>query len=170
MLRKKASRARVNLRTAFRLSLVTALTLSALMLAVAEMSGWTARASNPTSGSLTPTSAPVAWTGTAAAGGSTGDVAVGLVSSESTCVEGVSCDTFTLNVGGTPADWAAARKLVHIHLGWTIQAQDFDLYVHKGDVNGPVVADSGNGATNGILGSEDAEFDPSNPAIGTGVF
>jgi len=59
---------------------------------------------------------------------------------------------------------------VHVHLGWTIPTQDFDLYIHRGDLNGPVVANSGNGATNGILTSEDAELDPSSPSIGTGTF
>ena len=52
-------------------------------------------AANPTSGTITPGSTRVEWDGTAAGGVSNG---------EDTCVEGVSCDTFTLTVNGTPAD------------------------------------------------------------------
>src|ERR1700741_2440610 len=130
-----------------------------------------AQASNPASGTLTTSSAPITWQGTAVAGGATGDLgATGLFTSEDTCIEGISCDSFTLTVAGTPGDWANAKKLVHVHLGWTIPAQDFDLYIHKGDVNGPIVANSGHGVTDGVLGSEDADFDPSKAAIGTGTF
>src|SRR5207249_4151722 len=89
---------------------------------------------------------------------------------EDLCEEGVTCDTFILTLGGTPQDWTSAGKLVHVHLGWTLPTQDFDLYIHKGDLSGPVVANSGNGATNGILTSEDADLDPASPSIGTGVF
>ena len=128
-------------------------------------------ASNPTSGTLTTTSSPITWQGTAIGGGATGDLGLtGLFTSEDTCVEGVSCDSFTLNIAGTPSDWANAKKIVHVHLGWTIPAQDFDMYIHKGSLDGPVVADSGHGVTDGILGSEDADLDPSKAAIGTGTF
>ena len=85
-------------------------------------------------------------------------------------MEGVTCDTYTLTIEGTPQDWINANKLVHVHLGWTVNAQDFDVYIHKGDLNGPVVANSGNGITNGILGREDADLDPARPSVGTGTF
>src|SRR5712671_2692590 len=130
----------------------------------------TAQASNPTNGTLSLSSAPVTWKGTAIGGGAQNDLGNGVVGAEDLCQEGVTCDTYTLSISGTPADWANARKLVHVHLGWTIPTQDFDLYIHRGDLNGPVVANSGNGATNGILTSEDAELDPSSPSIGTGTF
>ena len=130
----------------------------------------TAEASNPTQGTLTLSSAPITWQGTAVGGGATGDPAGGLLSSEDMCVEGVTCDTFVLTIGGTPQDWINAGKLVNVHLGWTIPAQDFDVYIHKGSVNGPIVASSGNGVTNGILLREDAELDPSKTAVGTGTF
>jgi hypothetical protein len=112
----------------------------------------------------------VSWQGTAVAGGATGDPVGGLLTSEDMCVEGVSCDTFTLTIAGTPQDWINARKLVHVHLGWTIPAHDFDVYIHKGGLGGPIVATSGNGATNGILTSEDTDLDPSKAAVGTGTF
>ena len=130
----------------------------------------TAHASNPTAGTLNTTSTQVTWRGTATGGAAVGDPVLGFVTSEDLCIEGTNCDSFTLTIGGTPIDWANAQKLVHVHLGWTIPTQDFDLYIHRGDLNGPVVANSGNGATNGILTSEDAELDPSSPSIGTGMF
>jgi hypothetical protein len=130
----------------------------------------TVHASNPNSGSISLSSAPISWQGTATAGGAVGDPLLGLVTSEDMCIEGTSCDTFTLTIAGTPADWVNAKKVVHVHLGWTVPTQDFDLYIHKGDLNGPIVADSGNGATNGVLGKEDADLDPSSPSIGTGTF
>ena len=130
----------------------------------------TAHASNPSTGSINLNSAAISWQGSALAGGATGDAGIGLVTSEEMCVEGVSCDTYTLAIEGTPQDWINANKLVHVHLGWTVTAQDFDVYIHKGDLNGPVVANSGNGATNGILGREDADLDPARPSVGTGTF
>src|SRR4051812_1933743 len=50
-------------------------------------------AANPTSGSISTSSPPLAWDGTAAGGVS--------ATGEMTCVEGVNCDTFTLTVQGT---------------------------------------------------------------------
>lgn len=130
----------------------------------------TAQASNPTNGTLSLSSAPLTWQGTALGGGAQNDLGNGVVGSEDLCQEGVTCDTYTMTISGAPADWANARKLVHVHLGWTLPTQDFDLYIHKGDLSGPVVASSGNGATNGVLTSEDADLDPSSPSVGTGTF
>ncbi|MDQ1708381.1 MAG: hypothetical protein QOJ88_1592 [Pyrinomonadaceae bacterium] len=129
-----------------------------------------AQASAPNAGAINLTSAPLNWKGTGTAGGALGDPLLGQITSEDMCIEGTSCDTFTLTIGGTPADWINAKKLVHVHLGWTVPTQDFDLYIHRGDLNGPIVADSGNGATTGILTSEDADLDPSSPSVGTGTF
>ncbi|HVG30751.1 MAG TPA: hypothetical protein VM864_13670 [Pyrinomonadaceae bacterium] len=151
------------------------LTAAAILLTAvfgALLAGRTVDAANPATATLTPTSTQVTWQGTATAGGAIGDPALGAVTSEDVCVEGVSCDTFTLTVGGTPADWAAAKKLVHVHLGWTLPVTDYDLYIHKGNLSGEVVATSGQGATNptGPLTSEDADLDPTNPSVGTGTF
>lgn len=140
------------------------------LLSIALVALPSVHASNPNSGSIGLTSAPVTWQGTATAGGAVGDPLLGLVTAEDMCIEGKTCDTFTLTINGTAPDWVNAKKVVHVHLGWTIPVQDFDMYIHKGDINGPVVANSGNGATNGILGSEDADLDPSSPSIGTGTF
>ncbi|MFN2531749.1 MAG: hypothetical protein ABR555_10655 [Pyrinomonadaceae bacterium] len=150
---------------------VLALSLSIFALVMlAVVTQRVAHASNPDAGTLTTSSTQVEWQGSATAGGAIGDPVLGLVSSEDMCIEGTSCDTYTLTISGAPADWANAKKLVHVHLGWTIPTQDFDLYIHRGDLSGPVVASSGNGATNGILTSEDADLDPSSPSIGTGTF
>jgi hypothetical protein len=93
------------------------------------------RASNPTSGSISPSSGPVSWTGTAAGGAYNG---------ESTCVEMVNCDTFTLTVLGTPAEWSGKR--VQVAMSWVVLANDYDIYIHKGDNSGPVVDQSAHGA------------------------
>ena len=93
------------------------------------------RAANPTSGTISLNSGPVSWTGTAAGGTYNG---------ESTCVEMVNCDTFTLTVLGTPTDWSGKR--VQVAMSWVVLANDYDLYIHKGDNNGPVVSSSTHGA------------------------
>jgi hypothetical protein len=140
------------------------------VLTLALVTGPTVHASNPASGTLTLNSPPITWKGTALGGGAQNDLGLGVFGAEDLCQEGVTCDTYTLTISGTPADWANAKKLAHVHLGWTLPSQDFDLYIHKGDLSGPVVANSGNGATNGILTSEDADLDPSSPSVGTGTF
>ena len=99
----------------------------------------TAHASNPSSGTLTLTSSSLTWKGTAIGGGAQNDLGLGVFGAEDLCQEGITCDTYTLTISGAPADWANAKKLVHVHLGWTIPTQDFDLYIHKGDLSGPVV-------------------------------
>ena len=49
-----------------------------------------AEASSPNSGTVTLTSAPLNWKGTATAGGALGDPLLGLVTSEDMCIEGTS--------------------------------------------------------------------------------
>jgi len=93
------------------------------------------RAASPTTGTISLTSAPVSWTGTAAGGAYNG---------EDTCVEGVNCDTFTLTVIGTPSDWSGKR--IQVAMSWLVLANDYDLYIHKGDNSGPVVRQSAHGA------------------------
>src|SRR5215217_1403258 len=125
------------------------------------------RASNPTGGTINPTSTtPVTWTGTALAGGAIN--APLLIEGEDLCQEGLTCDTFTLTVGGTTADWAG--KLIHIKIEWLLPVTDYDLYIHKDSNTGPVVANSGRGATSPTdpLTWEDTTIDPS--VSGTGVY
>src|SRR5205823_3812791 len=106
------------------------------------------------SGTVNTTGPGVAWDGTALGGSSAG---------ESTCVEGVNCDTYTLTVSGAAADWAG--KVVDVRISWLVPTNDFDLYVHKGSNAGPIVADSTSGAPDT---DEEATFDPS--VDGTGVY
>jgi hypothetical protein len=110
------------------------------------------RAANPTSGSISLNSGPVSWTGTAAGGAYNG---------ESTCAEMVNCDTFTLTVLGTPADWSGKR--VQVAMSWVVLANDYDIYIHKGDNSGPVVDQSAHGApsTSETAYIEAGDLDPS---------
>ncbi|HEV7891071.1 MAG TPA: sialidase family protein [Pyrinomonadaceae bacterium] len=128
---------------------------------------WTADAASPVSTTLSPTAtAPVTWTGTAIGGGALN--ASPVVGSETLCRDGLTCDTFTLNVGGTTAAWAGKR--IRVKMEWNLPVTDYDLYIHKGSNSGPVVASSGNGVTalGGPLTSEETTIDPS--ASGTGVY
>jgi hypothetical protein len=112
-------------------------------------------ASSPTSGTLNPTAgSSIAWNGTEPGGASL---------DETTCANGVNCDVFTLNLSGSPADYANLRLVIQV--SWSLGANDRDLYVHKGDLSGPVVGSSANGAP-GV--SESVTIDPS--ATGVGVY
>src|ERR1044072_4358531 len=126
-----------------------------------------ARPSNPIGGTINPmATTPITWTGTAVAGGALN--APLLIDSEGLCQEGLNCDTYTLTVGGTSADWAG--KLIHIKIEWQLPVTDYDLYIHKDSNSGPVVASSGRGATSPTdpLTWEDTTIDPS--VSGTGVY
>ncbi|HYO63829.1 MAG TPA: sialidase family protein [Pyrinomonadaceae bacterium] len=107
------------------------------------------------------------WTGTAPGGVALGDP-LGLQSAQVMCQEGVNCDTFALNLTGLPSSWAG--KVVNIKIQWGLPASDYDLYIHRGWVDGPLVASSGRGVTNptGPLTLEDAKIDPS--VTGTGTY
>src|SRR5213592_2116684 len=117
------------------------------------------RSATPNSGTLGPTGPTVNWAGTAT-GGSSLD--------ESTCVEGVNCDTFILTLSGTPADWTGLKARLTISCADPSGVSDYDLYVHKGDNGGPIVP--GGESAHGGTPPEVVDLDPSNPAIGTGQF
>ena len=112
-------------------------------------------AAGPSTGTITPSSPPIEWRGTAVGGVS----ALG----EATCVEGTSCDTFTLTVSGSPADWAGKR--IQVSISWLLVGSDYDLYIHKDTNDGALIGSSAqapgsHGETVGIV-----------PAVhGTGVF
>lgn len=118
------------------------------------MMPFTLSAANPASGTIAPNGTPLAWSGTAPGGSSP--------NGEATCVEGVTCDSFTLTLSGVPADWAG--KAVQVKLTWLSVATDYDLYIHKDTLTGPEVARSAEGLTT----SEAATIDPAR--AGTGVF
>ncbi|HEX7956620.1 MAG TPA: sialidase family protein, partial [Pyrinomonadaceae bacterium] len=128
---------------------------------------FTADAASPTSTTLSPTAtSPITWAGTAIGGGALN--APPVIGSETLCRDGLTCDTFTLNVGGTAASWAG--KVVRVKIEWNLPVTDYDLYIHKGSNSGPLVASSGNGITSptGPLTTEETTIDPS--ASGTGVY
>src|SRR6185503_18708943 len=125
-------------------------------------------ASNPAGGSLNATATtPLTWNGTAT-GGLVPNAPLGLIDGEELCQEGSTCDTFTLTLAGTPADWAG--KQVRLKIEWQLPATDYDMYIHKDSNSGPVVGNSGRGATTPTepLTWEDTTIDPA--VYGTGVY
>jgi hypothetical protein len=98
----------------------------------------------------------VTWDGTTISPG-------GVVNNESLCTDGVNCETFTLTVKGTKADWAGKR--VQVLLTWQSSTNEYDLYIHKGSNSGALVtsAVAGPGLTRQV-----AYIDPAHS--GTGVF
>lgn len=112
-----------------------------------------AGASTPSSGTLSPISGPLTWTGFPGPGVSP--------EGETTCLEGTTCDTYTL----TLAPGSYVGKRVRFKISWTNQLNDYDVYVHLGDNAGPEVGRSGNGAPQT---SEENTFDV-NAAVVTGV-
>lgn len=126
-----------------------------------------ATASSPAGGTINPNSPPLTWNGSAP-GGVVPNAPLGLIDGEELCQEGLNCDTFTLTIGGTAADWST--KLVRIKLEWLLPTTDYDLYIHKDSNAGPVVGSSGRGATAPTepLTWEDTTIDPS--VSGMGVY
>ena len=115
-------------------------------------------AANPKEGSVTTaTAAPLTWRGTGNGVPPTAAAA---------CVEGANCDSFKLTISGTPEDWVAAGKQVRVRIDWLVNANDYDLTVHKGSVDGPVVGSSGS------LGGtfEQVTLNPRSKSVGTGDF
>src|SRR5437773_3817412 len=108
----------------------------------------------PSAGTLNPGGSTVTWAGTAP-GGSSLD--------ESTCVEGVNCDTFILTLSGTPTDWTGLKARIVISDADPTGVSDYDLYVHKGDNTGPIVP--GGESAHGGTPPEVVDLDPSNPAV-----
>jgi hypothetical protein len=111
-------------------------------------------ASQPAAGTLLAGSPTIVrWAGTALGGASP--------EAETTCVEGVNCDTFLLTFGGTAADWNG--KNVRVSLSWLLPVSDYDLYIHKDSVTGPIVASSAQGTTT----AESANIDVATSGVGT---
>src|SRR5437588_7203997 len=113
----------------------------------------------PSSGTLNPGGPTVNWVGTAVSGGSL---------DESTCVEGVNCDTFLVTLSGTPTNWAGLKARIVISCADPSGLSDYDLYVHKGDNTGPIVP-GGVSAHSGTP-PEVVDLDPSDPYVRTGQF
>src|SRR5438874_10122600 len=144
-------------------SLTARVTIGALFLIIGvalvvfALSTTSLRSATPSAGTLNPTGPTVTWAGTAAGGGSL---------DESTCVEGVNCDTFILTLSGTPTNWTGLKARIVISCADPSGATDYDVYVHKGDNTGLVVGTSAHGGTP----PEVVDLDPSDPTIATGQF
>jgi len=84
---------------------------------------------------------------------------------EGNCIDsgpGKNCDSFALTLSGTESDWTG--KLVQVRVAWSLGTHDYDLYIHKGDLSGPVAA---SGANQGQPGTEeDAFIDPRSSGVG----
>jgi len=133
----------------------------------AQLPWITASAANPSANTLSPTAtSPVTWVGTGLGGGALNAPLV--LGGEDLCEEGLTCDTFTLNVGGSPQDWAG--KAVRVKIEWLSPSSDYDLYIHKDSNDNPVIANSGRGATSPTepLTMEDTTIDPA--VMGTGTY
>src|SRR5437879_7076532 len=113
----------------------------------------------PSSGTLNPGGPTVNWVGTAVGGGSL---------DESTCVDGVNCDTFLVTLSGMPTNWAGLKARIVISCADPSGLSDYDVYVHKGDNSGPIVP--GGESAHGGTPPEIVDLDPSNPDVGTRQF
>jgi hypothetical protein len=133
--------------------------LTGIFLSVFGLSTARLHSAQPASGTLNPTGPQVNWVGTAVGGGS---------ADESTCVEGANCDTFVITLSGAPTNWAGLKARITISSADPSGVTDYDVYVHKGDNNGPIVP----GGTSAHSGTppEMVDLDPSDPDIGTGMF
>jgi len=117
------------------------------------------RSATPSSGTLNPAGPTVNWVGTATGGTSV---------DESTCVEGVNCDTFFLTLSGTPANWVGLKARITISCTDPSGLTDYDVYVHKGTNSGPIV--TGGTSAHGGTPPEVVDLNPSDPTVGTGQF
>jgi hypothetical protein len=133
--------------------------LACACLALSALLGFLAIAADPPEGTISPSGPTLTWTGTGAGAPPTGGA-------EDACEEGNNCDSFKLTISGTPADWAAAVKVVHVQINWGSPSTDYDLYVHKGSLDGPIVASSGAGGST----AEQVDLDPRRSSVGTGDF
>lgn len=89
-----------------------------------------ARAASPLSATLGPdVTVPVHWAGTATAPAGT--------SPATSCREGLDCDTFVINFGGTTANWSG--KAARISIGWQLPASDYDLYILRQTPSGAYI-------------------------------
>jgi hypothetical protein len=106
----------------------------------------------PSSGTLTATSGSSAsWSGDE----------VAATFGESTCVNGTNCDVYALNLSGTTSNYAG--EYVTIKVAWSVSADEYDLYLHKGSLSGPVVASATFGP---FIGSQTIMFSPASTGAG----
>ena len=129
--------------------------IAALSLVIGATLILLAHAANPANATINPTDiTPVNWVGDIPGGSSAGG--------EATCVDGTNCDVFVITAGGTAADWS--QKLIALNFSWGIPASDFDFFIHKDSVTGPIV---GTGRNDGAPATDDnAAIDPQATGVG----
>ena len=113
------------------------------------------KAASPASGSISPGSAPLAFVGTATGTGAQGG--------EGQCVAAAdNCDTYILTVTNTENDWTG--KLIQVRIAWTLQADDYDLFIHKcpNNTTNPTACNKGplaaQGMNQGAPGTQEIAF------------
>jgi len=89
------------------------------------------QSATPSSGTLNSAGPQLNWVGTAVGGGSL---------DESTCVDGINCDTFSITLSGMATNWTGLKARITISCADPSGLSDYDVYVHKGDNNGPIGA------------------------------
>ena len=112
---------------------VFAITLVSLATLFFALSANRLRSATPASGTLDPNgpNTSQSWSATVVAPAGS-DI-------EPSCVDGVSCDTYTVTLSGSPSNWLGKRA--HIVISWDFSVgDDFDVVIHKGSNAGPVVA------------------------------
>ena len=126
-----------------------------IMLLVFTFSAGRARSATPANGSIGPAGSPVSWDGTA--------TGTGAANGESSCVEGTNCDTFTLTVTGSQANWTSAGKRIEVTINVNNAGNDYDLVIHKDSNAGTIVDSSANAAGTNEVG----HISPSESGVGT---
>lgn len=131
--------------------------VAALIISISLVPILHVRAASPATGTIGPAGPTVPWVGDVTGTGATGG--------EGQCIDdgpAKNCDSFTLTLSGAENDWLG--KLVQIKVAWALQSSDYDLYIHKGDLTGPVAAQ---GANQGQPGTEEVAFlDPRSSGVG----
>jgi hypothetical protein len=112
-------------------SVAAALVLTALVGALAPVS---VSAATPPSGTISDSNPSESWDGALISGANV---------DASTCVYGVTCDTYELTLAA--GDYTDQR--IQVRIEWLLPANDYDLNVYEGTLGGPLVGASGEFAT-----------------------
>ncbi|MFN2508247.1 MAG: hypothetical protein ABR589_05690 [Chthoniobacterales bacterium] len=112
-----------------------------------------AGAANPPETSMNPSSGEKMWVGTAPGGASAG---------EGSCVDTVNCDVFKITVLGEKSDWE--NDLIALHFAWNLGSNDYDFYIHRDAVDGPITSTGRNGGSPET--TDDAAIDPAATGVG----